>query len=121
LHFSGKIGQGNRLVSRFQLLHECKHTYINAFGSKKTVWQMYDDSPQPRVLNFISNNGLTIYFFRKSLWNRLAHIDNNDASRCYLSSTYVIYIGLHVKEITHIISLEERHSPSFALIYRPNP
>ena len=31
-------------MSIVQLLYECKHIYIDAFGlTKKVVWQMYDD------------------------------------------------------------------------------
>ena len=33
-----KKGQGhNRLLSRFHILHECKHTYVDAFGLTKKI------------------------------------------------------------------------------------
>ena len=57
-----KKGQGHhRLLSRFQSLHECKHTYVDAFGlTKKIILQVYYDLPQPRLLNSILTNGLTM-------------------------------------------------------------
>ena len=55
-----KKGQGhNRLLSRFQSLH----TYVDAFGlTKKIIWQVYYDPPQPKLLNYISTNNLTMQF-----------------------------------------------------------
>ncbi len=95
-----KKGQGyNRLLSRFQLLHECKHTYVDACGvTKRIILQVYYDPPQPRLLNSISSNGLTMQFVGK-----VAGIDGHilvdtAASHCYLSSSYVKRIGLHMKE-----------------------
>jgi hypothetical protein len=43
----------NRQLSRFQLLHECKHIYENAFGLKD-FWEVYYDPPKPRIMNALS-------------------------------------------------------------------
>ena len=60
---------------------------------------MYYAPPQPRLLNFISTNGLTMQFSEK-----VSRIDGHilvdtAASYCYLSSSYVKHSGLHVKEL----------------------
>ena len=59
---------------------------------------MYYDPPQPRLLNSISTNGLTMEFLGKvSAKDRHILVDTT-ASHCYFSSSYVKRIGLHVKE-----------------------
>ena len=58
--------------------------------------QEYYDPPQPRLLNFISTNGLTIQFLGKISgidWHILV-----DTVASHLSSSYVKRIGLHMKE-----------------------
>ena len=87
------------MLSRFQLLHECKYTDVNAFGlTKKVIWQMYYDPSQRRLLNFISTNDLTMQFSRKVFGIDGHILVNIVASHCYLSLSYVKRIGLHVKE-----------------------
>ena len=95
-----KKGQGhNRLLSRFQLLHECKHTYVDASGvTKRIILQVYYDPPQPRLLNSISTNGLTMQFLGKVSGIDRHILVDTAASHCYLSSSYVKRIGLHVKK-----------------------
>ena len=95
-----KKGQGhNRLLSRFQLLHECKHTYVDAFGvTKIIILQVYYDPPEPRLLNSISTNGLTMQFLGIFFGIDGHILVDTAASHCYLSSSYVKRIGLHMKE-----------------------
>jgi hypothetical protein len=95
-----KKGQGhNRLLSRFQLLHECKHTYVDAFGvTKRIILQVYYDPPQPRLLNSISTNGLTMQFLGKVFGIDGHILVDTVASHYYLNSSYVKCIGLHMKE-----------------------
>ena len=65
-----KKGQGhNKLLSGFQLLHECKHTYVDALRlTKRIILQVYYDSPQSRLLNSISTNSLTMQAPRALAW-----------------------------------------------------
>ena len=51
---------------------------------------MYYDPPQSRLLNSIGTNGLTVQFLGK--------VFGIDGNHCYLSSSYVKRIGLHMKE-----------------------
>ena len=59
---------------------------------------MYYDPPQPRLLNSISTNGLTMQFLGKVSGIDGHILVDTDASHCYLSSSYVKRIGLHMKE-----------------------
>jgi len=93
-----KKGQGhNRLLSRFELLHERKHTHVDVFGvTKRIILQVYYDPPQPKLLNSISTNGLTMQFLGK-VFGIDGHILVDTAAN-HMSSSYVKRIGLHMKE-----------------------
>ena len=90
-----KKGQGhNKLLSTFQLLHECKHTYIDDFGlTKRIILQVYYDPPKHGLLNSISTNGLTMQFV--GIDGRI--LVDTVARHCYLSSLYVKRMGLLMK------------------------
>jgi hypothetical protein len=80
-------------------LHECKHPYVDAFGvRKKIILQVYYDPPQPRLLNSILTNGLTMQFLGKVFGIDGHILVDTAASHCYLNSLYAKRIGLHMKE-----------------------
>ena len=59
---------------------------------------MYYDPPQPRPLNSILTNDLTMQFLGKIFGIDGDILVDTAASHCYLSSSYAKRIGLHVKE-----------------------